>query len=170
MFPIIEKIIKDGNFSGCNINIKTTPSHAFAAVFTFLKPVSATDSLLANNTDNKAQLDNAYALRSALTRPLTVIDEGKGLDAAVEQALSNISESVIEGAKVLSAIDMAGLIEEATTKAKQNPIKKVATKASKADAKNTEVQPTDNADEKVESTIEESPTPVNSWETDLESL
>lgn len=170
MFPVIEKIIKDGQFSGCNINIKTTPNNSLSAVFTFLLPVNASDIDLANSTKNKEQLDNIYALRSVLTRPLVVIDQGNGLDDAVDQSLSNISESIIAGAKMLSAIDMAGLIDNAAAKVskpaktdKQATAKTKQTKATQNELKSvTKAEPSPQ--------VEEAQVAEHKWEKELDSL
>jgi len=174
MFPMIEKIIQDGQFSGCNINIKQMPNNTLAAVLTFLLPVNVNEPNTTVDNKNNGQLDNLYALRSALTSPLLAVDTGNGLESAVEQTLSNVSESFSAGAKVLSAIDVSALVDQAASKvAKPAKTEAKPALAKSSDKKKAKTQDEPKAVTEVEQApqVEEEPQVAeHNWEKELDSL
>lgn len=172
MLLSIEETIKKGQFSGCNINIKPMPNGTSAAVLTFLLPVGNNEANAIVDNKNNDELDRFYALRSALTSPLLAVDTGEGLEAAIEQTLANVSESFCTGAKVLSAMDVSALVEQATDKVTSTAVKaeeKTAVKPSKKTKSQSKPKAVTEVEEAPK--VEEEPQVVeHNWEKELDSL
>ena len=172
MLLSIEETIKKGQFSGCNINIKPMPNQTMAAVLTFLLPVNTSELNASIDNKNNDELDRFYALRSALASPLLAVDTSDGLEAAIEQTLANVSESFCAGAKVLSAMDVSALVEQATdnvTSTAKKPQEKTAVKSSKKTKSQSKPKAVTEVEEA--SQVEEEPQVVeHSWEKELDSL
>lgn len=176
MLNSIQKIIQDGQFSGCNLTLKPNAFNTLSVVLNFMLPtdVSGKDIAQNKNANINGQLDNLYTLRAALVTPLVITDTGSGLENAIEQALANVSESFIAGSNTLSAVDLSALVDQSVSKV-ATPTK--AKPASPAKAVVTP-NPSETAEERhpisapiePEEATEEVQEKQNSWDSDIDSL
>ena len=173
MLNSIKQIINDGQFTGCNLTLKPNAFNTLSVVLNFMLPpnLSGKDIAENKNANINGQLDNLFTLRAALVSPLVVTDAGKGLEDAIEQALSNVSESFIAGSNTLSAVDLSALVDQSASKvatpAKAKPASPVKAVVTSSPSESAEEKHPISASVEPEVGNEE---PQKAWDSDIDSL
>jgi hypothetical protein len=176
MLNSIQKIIKEGQFTGCNITLKPNAYNTLSAVLNFMLPPNLNGKDIAENANASinGQLDNLFTLRAALVTPLAITDAGNGLEDAIMNALSNVSESFIAGSNTLSAVDLSALVDQSVSKvatpAKAKPVLPVKAAVSSTPSENADQRHPISAPVVTDEAAEEVQEIQHSWDSDIDSL